>query len=75
MKSVLVSHASLMARVNRALAKGMKLRKSHSANEKKTLGNYYTILGGVVKEHGLDLEEFAREKGVLAAFEKLDTKS
>ena len=69
-----VSQRNLIQRLNRALARdGAFLRKTNPRRVTK-LGSYFLadIASDDVVRENVNLEELAREKGVLAAWEKLE---
>jgi hypothetical protein len=70
MTKVPVSTRALSQRINRALAKdGKKLVKARSAEIEETLGSWYIVNGQGVDDCQIDLEEYARELGVLKGWE------
>jgi hypothetical protein len=69
-----VSVKALVARINRKLKPDdEKLHRSRSPRMVIDVGEYYVVrwpVGGVVLDH-LDLEDYARELGVLQPYEEL----
>jgi hypothetical protein len=74
MKSVPVSPAALMRRINYRLDKdGLKLHKSKSARTIIEFGDYYlsSTSSPNIVDSFIDLEEFSREIGALKPHEAL----
>ena len=69
-----VSHAALIARINRRLAHDDKrLRKSRSERARQALGEWHIINvnRNLISATDVDPEELARELGILAPYERL----
>jgi hypothetical protein len=68
-----VTVTAVVGRINRRLTDGERLKKSRGAQEKRNLGDYYIFnihLRCVTTRH-IDLEALARERNVLAPWEKI----
>jgi hypothetical protein len=73
--TVPVSKRALLARLNRKLAADLETVKTTRDNTRarQDLGEFYVVdeqINGIVK-HDIDLEDFARKRGVLAQHEHL----
>lgn len=73
-KTVPVSARALLQRINRKLAAdGERLKATRGESARQELGNYYVIdtNRNAVLHKDVDVEEFGRKCGVLAAWERV----
>jgi|APFre7841882630_1041343.scaffolds.fasta_scaffold00134_4 hypothetical protein len=73
--TVPVSRRALLARLNRKLVPDLETvkRTRDNTRARQDLGEFYVVdeqINGIV-EHDIDLEDFARKRGVLAKHEHL----
>lgn len=77
MKKVPVSERALFARVTRALAKDEKSLKKSKPNSRlfQDLGQYYVVdvRRNAIAAKGCDLVALARDLGVIAGWERLES--
>jgi len=73
--TVPVSKRALLARLNRKLAADLEMVKTTRDNTRarRDLGEFYVVdmLINRIVEHDIDLDDFARKRGVLAQHEHL----
>jgi hypothetical protein len=70
-----VGARALSVRINRRISReGQSLRRCRSARERASLGNYYIVENDAVSKTHIELEQYAREIGVLSPHERLDSK-
>lgn len=71
---MLVTQSAVISRINRKLAhEGEALKKSRSMRMYLEVGDFYilNINGNYIVRHHMDVEDLARELGVLYPFEEI----
>lgn len=69
---MIVSEKALISRINRRLAHGgTVLKKTRGQRWRSSVGDFYEIDGNTIVSTHVDLEDWARELGVLRPSERL----